>query len=412
MTLTSRIGSKELSVSYWQKSTDLITGGFALPKNGGMAIIGSGITGVSVAYWLTQNGFPGQDITIIDYMPEIAATNRNAGHVLYGAVESASALVSLKGEKVAREITELSIELCQDIKETVNREKLECDYRKSGYLVMALKDAEFSEIRKSVEILKSWGVSNEIVDKEHLNRLGFKNVVGGRFEEGSARINPVKFRNSLMEICLKRGVSYHSRREVKSLTESSGKVEVLYLTGDSNTFDACVVAANAFSPLLSSFYESRKLVEPFKGQIITSAPLKSKDLFKGAVSFNHGYEYSLITEDNRLLIGGWRDEAGGEMGSYDMTINPRTEEGLKGFVKDHFQIDEDIKWEHSWSGLMAASKTGLPFVGPTDSQLIYTAGGYTGHGLSWGHGCARILAEIMMGLSYTPSSYLLKPNLV
>jgi glycine/D-amino acid oxidase-like deaminating enzyme len=115
-------------------------------------------------------------------------------------------------------------------------------------------------------------------------------------------------------------------------------------------------------------------------------------------SFDHGYEYAIGTEDNRLMLGGWRNNTpGGEIGTYDITPNPMVEKGLADFALRHYAIEEKIEWEYSWSGIMAASKTGFPFIGPTDSQRIFTVSGFTGHGFSWAHGSAKYLAKIMAG---------------
>ena len=146
------------------------------------------------------------------------------------------------------------------------------------------------------------------MDAAELETLGFTNVFGGRFEQGSASAHPVKFRNQLLQECLKNGLKYHSNCQVTAIEESDGKVSVK-CAGQAKPllFSAAVIATNAYSPLLSDFFKQHKLVEPFAGQIITSEPLSHKFPVKYPHSFDHGYEYALVTEDNRLMIGGWRD---------------------------------------------------------------------------------------------------------
>ena len=365
------------------------------PKDGGIAIIGSGLAGASAAYWLLENGF--DDITILDFEHEKAATYRNCGHILYGTVESMMALTALHGEDAAREIWGYSIEICHEVRETIKRLNLDADYRQDGYLVISIDDVEDREIKESIELLRRNGFSSEYVPQDKIEALGFKNVRGGRFEPGSAQAHPVKFRNGLIDDVVRRGVRYHSGVKVESVEESGDFVEVKSQYG-THRFDASVIATNAYSPLLSRYFAERKLVDPFKGQIITSKPLKHEFKVKIPHSFDHGYEYALVSEDNRLVIGGWRNNTpGGEIGTYDVIPNPMVEEGLKEFAQHHYDIKEKIEWEYSWSGIMAASKTGFPFIGPTTSPRIYTCAGFTGHGFSWAHGSAKLLADIMVG---------------
>ena len=132
--------------------------------------------------------------------------------------------------------------------------------------------------------------------------------------------------------------------------------------------------------------------------IFNFSHLKEKFKVTYPHSFDHGYEYSLVTPDNRLMIGGWRQNSQTrEVGTYDINTNPLIEEGLKRFVRDHYDIKEDLEWEFSWSGIMAASRTGLPFIGNTSSPRIYSCTGYTGHGFSWAHGSAHLLSQIIAG---------------
>ena len=381
----------------------LVTGSTEdLPKDAGIVVIGSGLSGASSAYWLTERGF--DNITLIDYRPGDAATNRNCGHILYGTVESAHALTAIKGEKLARSVIELSVDLCHDVRDTIAKLDIDCDYKQDGYLVMAIDDVEMKEIEHSVELLNKFGLKNEVRSKKDLESLGYRNVYGGRFEQGDASAHPVKFRNALMKEIHRRGVNYYSQVRALAVNDQAGTAVVDYDRGPGTErrvikADAVVIAANAYSPLFSDFFSSRRLVEPFRGQIVASAPLKHQFKFKGPQSFDHGYEYALVTPDNRLVIGGWRNHtAAGEVGTYDITVNKDVEKGLKDFVGQHYDLGgEKPQWTHSWSGIMAASATGLPFIGPTSSPIIFSVTGYTGHGFSWAHGSARILADIMSG---------------
>lgn len=384
----------DFTPSYWMRVPPL-SGTYECPKDGGIAVIGSGLSGSSVAYWLQENGF--DDVTIIDFEHEKAATYRNCGHILYGTVENMMALVALHGEETAKEIWQYSIDICHEVRDTVKRVGIDADYKQDGYLVIAISDAEDREVKTSIQLLNSMGFESTYVPQSEVESLGFKNVRGARFEPGSAQAHPVKFRNGLVAESLRRGARYFSGVKVTAVEEVGDHVEVKSQYG-THKYDAVVIAANAYSPLLSRYFLERRLVDPFKGQIITSKPLKQRFRVKYPHSFDHGYEYALVSEDNRLIIGGWRNNTPtGEIGTYDVMPNPMVEQGLKDFVATHYNIQEPIEWEYSWAGIMATSKTGFPFIGPTTSPRIYTCAGYTGHGFSWAHGSAKLLADIMAG---------------
>ncbi len=386
---------KKQARPYWL-DVPLLLGRRERPPEGHICIIGSGLSGVSAAYWLLEKGY--EDLVLVDTAPEEAATFRNCGHILYGTVESMQALVALHGAEVAKDLWNLSIHVCHEVRETIARLGLQVDYRQDGYLVIAIDEAEDKEIKQSIAYLKSFGFESSYVDQEKLETLGFRQTYGGRFEAGSAQAHPVKFRNGLLQHCLDRGLTYRSGVKVTAVEEKGDKVIVSSEGWGDISYEAAIIAANAYSPLLSRFFAAHRLVEPFRGQIITSKPLRHALPVTYPHSFDHGYEYALRTEDNRLMIGGWRNHTPhGEVGTYDLTPNPEVERGLRAFVDRHYQLKEKIEWEYSWAGIMAASKTGFPFIGPTDSPRVFTVAGYTGHGFSWAHGSAKILADIING---------------
>lgn len=380
--------------SYWMQVSPII-GSSESPRDGGIVIVGSGISGVSAAYWLQKAGF--SDLTLVDYDPLAAATFRNCGHILHGTVESMHAMCALHGEEKARAIWEFSVGLCQDLADTVETLGIACDYRREGYLVIAIDEAEEAEIQSSVALLNKMGFPNRYVPAAELATMGFLKATGGRFESGSASAHPVKFRNGLLRHVLAQGARYHSGVHVQALSEDVNGATLATESGPLRA-EAVVIATNAYSPLLSDFFQSHHLVEPFRGQILTSRRLKHSFAFTGPHSFDHGYEYALVTPDNRLMLGGWRNRTpGGEIGTYDLTPNPLVENGLKAFAAEHYALEEPIEWEFSWSGIMAASATGFPFIGPAGGTRIFTVAGYTGHGFSWAHGSAKLLANIMAG---------------
>jgi gamma-glutamylputrescine oxidase len=379
-------------------------------KRSEIIIIGSGLSGVSCGYFLQKEGF--NDVTIIDYKPEQSASYRNCGHILYGTVESMKAFSEIHGAEKARELWDFSVQICHLVRETIQKNHYDVDYKQDGYLCVAISEAEDRECRESTELLNSMGFKSEYQNQEKTTALGFKNVFGARFEEGSAQAHPVKFRNALLKNFLSSGGKYYSDKKILKIKDTHQGV--ILSTGEEEfECDAAIIAANAYSPIFSDFFNQRRLIEPFRGQIITSKPLKTDLKIKFPHSFDHGYEYALVTEDNRLMIGGWRHNSPTkELGTYSLETNAQITEGLKRFVSNHYAITEEIEWEFSWSGIMGASKTSLPFIGPTNSDRIYACGGYTGHGFSWAHGSAQLLAKIMAGKPLPGVSKYFNPKLL
>ena len=381
---------------YWLEFP-LMKGQKGSVQDGDVVIIGSGFSGLSVAYWLQRFGM--RDITIIDKDPDEMASARNCGHIIHGTVESMPALQALHGREMARAIWRFSIDACEGIAETIHELKLNCGYRRDGYYVIAIDAVERREIQESVRLLNELGFQSDFIEAEALHARGLRHVCGARYESGSANAHPVQFRNGLLSYLLKQGVKYYSPVAVLDVSEDSEHAIVRTSQGE-RRFTSAVLATNAYSPLVNQYFRERKLIEPFKGQILCSQTLRHRFGIRAPHSFDHGYIYALVTEDNRLMIGGWRNRVSGrEYGTYQLDRNHEIEAGLLDFVRKHYSIDEELRWEYSWTGIMAASQTGFPFIGPIGYRL-FTCSGYTGHGFSWAHGSAKLLAEILCDRPY------------
>ena len=383
-------------ITYWEDTCKPVFGKKNRLSDGGIVVVGGGLAGISAAYWLTEFGF--DDVKIVDCGTRNASYFRNAGHILHGTGEPYKAMKSIYGEENAKTIMHQAKDFCLDMRSTINKHNIDCDYQEGNYYFVSLTKNEENDVRDSVNMMLEDGFTwNRFGDRGTSASVGFKGAYGLRQCDLSASAHPVKFRNALLEIVKARGVEYCSK-QVTNVEDDGEFVRLTYRDGLGSIHDAAALCANAYVNRFSEFTRSRGLIEPFRGQIIVSKPLKTEVLEVTPFSMDHGYIYGTFLPDNRLLIGGWRNNIeGGETGNFSLKSNPKVDAGLKQFVKDHFYLDEELEWEYSWSGIMGSANGGLPFIGPTSSPLIYMCAGFTGYGFGWAHGSAKMLAKIMAG---------------
>ena len=391
---------------YWLKDKPIV--GQDTPADSSIIVIGSGISGVSCVHFLQLAGCG--DILLLDDDCRKAASFRNCGHILPGLVESMYALRQIHQHPKAEQIWQFSLDCCVRMRQTIEALATDVEYQQSGYLAVALDASEDSEHRQSIELLQASGFTgNRYVPAAELRTFGIGSEYGARFDACGASANPLKFRNALLRSCLQQGLHYSSGQVVTAVHEQNSRAMIVLQGGKTLQADAVVLATNAYTGMLSPLFASKGLIVPFRGQIITSAPLTTiSPSLTMPFSFNHGYEYGLITSDNRLMFGGWRENTAGEKYTYDLIPNPKVEDGLKDFAARYLDFAIDLRWDYSHSGIMGSSASGLPYVSTTPSTSIYVCAGFTGHGFSLAHGSAELLAKIIMGESNLPivSKYL------
>ena len=390
-------------MTYWLNSQkeDICATNEGSAISSDIVIVGSGLSGVSAAYHIVSDldKLDGIDsISIIDDGSMDASYFRNAGHILCGMGESYQALRSIHGSKVAKDLMSLSIDFTNEMKKIIENENIKCDYNRGSYYVIPIDDSEETEIFNSINLMEKDGISTSVfIDQISLRQLGFNTTFMGRSCSQSASAHPADFRNALLQICIDKGVKYQRGHKVTSYTEHEDGVTLKYANGDKSNHTALILATNAYNGNIVGAEGLAKRIEPFKGQIIVSKPLKKK-LPQIAFSLDHGYIYGQYTPDNRILIGGWRNNIpGGETGTLDLTVNKATEDGLKSFV-DKYMRHKDIEWEYSWAGVMGASKGGVPIIGPLEGNgYVYTLSGFNGYGFGFAFGSGKILSKILLG---------------
>lgn len=137
-----------------------------------VAVIGAGITGLSVAYHLLRRGVT--DVTIYD-----------KGGVAAGATAVAPGGVRLQwGTRVNCEMSRESFGFYQTLNERLNPSR-RVNLRSSGYCFLAYSDGSFRQLQANVELQHRFDIPSRIVSTEELKEivpsLRAEGVVGGSY---------------------------------------------------------------------------------------------------------------------------------------------------------------------------------------------------------------------------------------
>lgn len=376
-----------MTVSYWLDQSKLN------PKvEADIAIIGGGIMGTSLFYWLSKY----KDIKVVLLEKNrlaCAASGRNAGFLIAGLAEHYSRARNHLGRERAGKIWKLSLDNHRLLREEmIEKNKIDCDYQKCGSYVVACSEVESKEIEETVKLLNEDGFEAEFIDSPKTNQLlQSKNFFGVCSNSNDGAVNPVKLIRGIASSAKKDELIFEENEVISLDPEQDSKVTI---RTDKRTFSAqmVVLATNAYSRCLFDLFGN--LVIPTRGQMLATEPV-SKELFDRKIVYaDYGYEYFRQLTDGVILLGGFRQlYSKTEIGFSDETTS-LIQEGLYSFLIDHFPHLEGIKITHRWGGVMGFSIDGLPLVGALpQAPTIICAVGFTGHGMGFAFGLAKGLAE-------------------
>ena len=372
-----------MSVSVWQDRS---------PENEiievDAVIVGAGISGASVAWWMREAGLR---VAVLDKGDICAgASGRNAGFITCGSVDHFSRQAGLLGEETALALWRMSQDNIDLIEEHLVGDGLECDFKRRGTYSLAGSDIEMVELSKTADVLTGLGVRVSVVDGADISReMSAEGFAGGVLYEDDGEVHPVKLVRGMLE---RSGAAVYPHHEVRDMRQRDDGLDVLTQKATFRT-TMVVLATNGYSHQLHPWFAER--IYPTRGQILVTEPVAP---FLSAPCYaNFVLDYFRQLPTGQVLIGGFRQlEKEKEVGTSD-TPSPVIQAALEAFLDRHFPVLRGVGIDYRWSGTMGFSVDGLPMIGSLPGHPnIYFLGGYTAHGIGWGFKAGQLTARLIL----------------
>ena len=361
-----------------------------------VAIIGGGIIGASCAY-LLRNSDSTKDLKVALFESRSIAsgsTGRNAGFVLRGIQAYYNHAVKLYGREIAREVFRFAEENQRQIKVFAQAVKdeggLDFELAECGSYLLACSLDELDDLKQSAKLMEEDGFRCEFIVKDPIDR----DFYGALYNPGDFAINPVKLARSLIA---RSSAHVFENEEVSSVKKSaSGGKLVISTPKRSLTANRVLLATNAYAPLGS--YALAEKLNIIRGQILVTKPLKKRlEAMESICYANYGFEYFRQLPDNRMLLGGCRQQFMEEERGFGDTVTRPVQAALESYLKHRFPECAGIPVDYRFSGLMAFTNDGLPLVGEHEGLPgVFCAVGCNGHGLGFGMNLARMLVNVAL----------------
>jgi D-amino-acid dehydrogenase len=396
-------------------------------------VLGSGVVGVSTAYYLAKAG---HEVTVVDRQPgpALETSFANAGQISPGyASPWAAPGVPLKAVKwlfqrhaplaIRSDGTLFQLQWmwemyrnCSAERYAVNKERMvriaeysrdciralrqetgiEYEGRQQGTLQLFRTQAQFDGAAKDIEVLREAGVPFEVLRSEQLAQaepaladVRHKLVGGLRLpndETGDCQM----FTTRLAAMARALGVRFEFDTSIDALDISGDQITGVRTSKGVMTADRYVLALGSYSRFLLR-EQFRVPVYPLKGYSLT-VPITDGAKAPVSTILDETYKIAITRFDDRIRVGGMAEIAG-----YSKALNPRRRETLELVVRDLFPQGGDIAKASFWTGLRPMTPDSTPIVGATPLRNLFLN---TGHGtLGWTMACgsASVIADLVSG---------------
>ncbi len=399
-----------------------------------VAVLGSGVIGTTVAYYLAQYG---HEVTVIDrqHGPALETSYANAGEVSPGySAPWAGPGIPIKAIKwmlmthsplviwplldaamwrwgwmMLANCTERAYRLNKSRMVPIAEYSRDClrqlradtgiayDERTQGTLQLFRTHKQLDGIAKDLEILKEYDVPYEVLDRKGFTRVEPALALTQQKFVGALRLpndetgDCYRFTQRLAELAQKRGVAFRFGARIESLTVAGDQVSGVRTDAAFVTADAYVCALGSYSPLLLKPLNIDLPVYPVKGYSLT-VPITDAKQAPESTIMDETHKVAVTRLGDRIRVGGTAELAG-----YSLKLREGRRGTLEHVVTDLFPRGGDVKRAEFWCGLRPMTPDGTPVLGPTRYRNLYLA---TGHGtLGWtmAAGTGRVIADLISG---------------
>lgn len=372
-----------------------------------VCVIGAGIAGLSVAYFLAKEG---KSVVVLDADEiggrETRHTTAHLSNVLDEGFRKLQHYHGLDGARIAAESHSSAI---NKIEEICHVENIDCDFeRLDGYLFQA-EGGSVMELKLELAAAHQAG----LIDAVMVKRAPVESFNTGpclKFPK-QAQFHPLKYLNGLVKVLRRRGVDLYSRTHVDKI-DSGPRITIHTAGGNTVTAETIVLATNTpFNDLVAIHTKQAS----YRTYVIGARIRRGSVPFALYWDTMDPYHYvrlkrihpdshdSKAQNDDLLIIGGEDHKTGQD-------DHPEECFGhLETWARVRFPLMREI--EYQWSGQIMEPNDGVAFIGrnPLDGDNVYIATGDSGHGMTHGTIAGMLISDMIFGRSnaweslYTPS---------
>ena len=354
-------------------------------RNPDVIVIGAGVIGTSVAYYLTERNCK---VLLIDRGDAAVGTSSHCDAAAMLTDKQPGADAALGFSSIGH-FVELSKNLSMDF-----------EFAQSGSLYICETDFEFAFATDYVNSLRAEGYPVHMVDtKELAEREPYltKDLTGGFWSDVCSQMNPYRLCFALIEEAKKKGLETAFYSPVLSM-KREGEDYVVSTPAKEYRSKLIVNCAGIWAPHIGHMLGLSIPISPRKGVILLTEktfPLchqKVQEYGYLVTKFHPEMERHLDpliednnvsftiepTNDDNFLIGSSRNFVG-----YDNSVEPEIAQGIAKRALRFFPVLKDINCIRAYAGLRPFVPDHLPIISPVDNLPgYYIAAGHEGDGIS------------------------------
>lgn len=399
-----------------------------------VVVLGAGIVGLATAYALRLQG---KEVTVVDRAtPGAGASGGNGAQLSYSYVQPLADpgiwtqlpklllaadsplkfqpqwdpqqwrwglefLLACNADTSARstaQLLQLALRSRQGFEAMLQDLALDCDFARSGKLVVYSSAAGLEAARRQVELQQRLGSVQEVVSAQRCVELEpalqyyQAHMAGAVYTPSECAADCAKVCDGLYAALQARGVRFVLGQEVLGVVHHGKRLQAVRTVAGELAADQFVLALGSASAGFAQPLGLRLPVYPLKGYSITLDLTDSADAAPQVSVTDAARKVVFARIGQRLRVAGMAELVG-----HDSRIAPQRIQQLSEATRAVFPgLDQGLEL-HPWTGMRPATPTGLPLVGrhPQGPENLLLNTGHGALGFTLAFGTAQAVADAL-----------------
>ncbi|HZA95096.1 MAG TPA: FAD-dependent oxidoreductase [Burkholderiaceae bacterium] len=342
-----------------------------------VAIVGGGITGITLAALLTEAG---RRVVVLEAFQVGDGTTGHSTGNLYATV--GGRLYKLRDRwdvETARRVVQSRSETVGLIEKLAQRSAPECDFRRVPHHIYAVEPGEVAEVEREYEATREVGLSAHLQSSQHVRSAGRVLVM-----DGQAQFHPLAFVRGVASAAASAGCQIFENTPMLEIDDKQSRVRTA-----KGTVTALEIVLATHTP--KGLFALHAEMPVHREYAVAGRPISGvmpEGINWGLAKEGHSVRSLTRGSDQWLIVVGSEVKTGRHDGAAELAkVELEAQEfGLREI-------------EFRWGAQNYQSPDRIPYIGRSLGSDIFVATGFAADGLTYGVLAARIIADEMLGRS-------------
>lgn len=373
--------------SIWQKTVEESRKFRTLEQNleTDVCVIGGGVTGISVAYYLSRAG---KKVVLLE-KDRIASktTGGTTGKITSQHHLFYDYLIQSQGKDFAKQYLKANEEAIEEIEKIIKAEEIDCDFQRKSAFVWTKKMGDVQRIYDEIDAVKSLGKEAKFTDE--IEVLG--KIEGAIEVKDQAQFHPIKYVNGLAKCVLANGTEIFENTKVVAYEKNeAGFVVTCEANGNIRKVTANYVVVATRYPIFNvpGFY-FLKMYQELEYGMALKTDMRLKGMYVSyevpSISFR---DYEKNGQNYILLVGnGHKTGEKTENNGFEV---------LENFAQTYFPKAEIVA---RWNVEDTVGLDKIPYIGVYSEvrENMFVATGFKKWGMTSSNVAANLIADKILG---------------